>query len=345
VALVALVATVGALGLGGGGNPSGPAVPRSGTTVRVTRQTLTQTGTVDGSLGYGPEIPVAVKTTGTLTWLPAAGSTVGRGGVLMRIDDRPVTLMLGDLPMYRRLSDTPAESATGHDVKQFETNLAALGYTGFTVDDTYTAQTVQAVKRWQKDLGLPQTGAVEVGDVYYAAGLVRIARGLLRVGAATGGDVLTYTGTGRVVTVNAPVSALGWATAGAAVDIVLPDGKAVPATVTSVSSTATAPPAGDAGGGSPPPTVPVVVTATDPAALGQLDSAPVSVRYVIQQRENVLAVPVAALVALAEGGFGLEEVQNGGSHFVAVETGLFADGMVEVRGADLAEGATVRVPE
>jgi hypothetical protein len=91
--------------------------------------------------------------------------------------------------------------------------------------------------------------------------------------------------------------------------------------------------------------VPVVVTATDPAALGQLDSAPVSVRYVIQQRENVLAVPVAALVALAEGGFGLEEVQNGGSHFVAVETGLFADGMVEVRGADLAEGATVRVPE
>ena len=59
---------------------------------------------------------------------------------------------------------------------------------------------------------------------------------------------------------------------------------------------------------------------------------------------DVLTVPVAALVALAEGGYGLQVVDGATSRFVAVETGLFASGRVEVSGAGVAEGATVGMP-
>jgi hypothetical protein len=59
----------------------------------------------------------------------------------------------------------------------------------------------------------------------------------------------------------------------------------------------------------------------------------------------VLAVPVTALVALAEGGYGVEVVDSRGSRLVGVEIGMFsdADDLVEVTG-DLDEGDEVVVP-
>ena len=50
------------------------------------------------------------------------------------------------------------------------------------------------------------------------------------------------------------------------------------------------------------------------------------------ERKDVLTVPVAALVVLREGGYGVEVVDGGTSRYVAVKTGLFADGRVEVTG-------------
>jgi hypothetical protein len=61
----------------------------------------------------------------------------------------------------------------------------------------------------------------------------------------------------------------------------------------------------------------------------------------------VLAVPVDALVALAGGGYAVEEVTSDGSHqLVAVTPGLFDDaqGLVEVSGKGLAAGQRVVVP-
>jgi multidrug efflux system membrane fusion protein len=54
----------------------------------------------------------------------------------------------------------------------------------------------------------------------------------------------------------------------------------------------------------------------------------------------VLTVPIGALVALAEGGFGLQ-VLDGTSHYIGVTTGLFANGKVEVCGDGVGEGMTV----
>ncbi len=389
VVVVAAVAVVGALGLGGGGEDEGSgAPPRAGSTVPVTRATLTERTEVDGQLGYGTEIPVPVKATGTVTWLPEPGTVAERGDTLLRVDDRPVVLLYGTLPMYRDLGPTATESETtppttqgdatdgkaaasgpsasptptgagtaaagagtaapaeltGMDVLQFETNLAALGYTGFTVDERFSARTAQAVKRWQKSLGLPETGTVGVGDVLYSAGRVRIGQPGVRLGDAVGENTLTYTGTARKVVVNASAADAAWAVRGTAVRIGLPDGKSVQGQVASVGRRVTAPEGGtgEDGSGQGTATLPVTITIKDQKSVGRLESGPVTVEYVGREVKDVLTVPVAALVALAEGGHGLETTDG---TFVAVKTGLFADGRVEVSGPAVREGLKVRIPE
>ncbi|MEU5888063.1 peptidoglycan-binding protein [Streptomyces sp. NPDC047461] len=364
--VVTAVAVVGALGLGGG-EEEGPGTPsRAGSVVPVTRATLTERTRVDGRLGYGTEIPLPVRATGTVTWLPEQGATVRRGGALLRVDDRPVVLLYGRLPMYRDLGltttpdTTDTESTetagsgadgeraaptelTGMDVLQFETNLAALGHTGFTVDETFTAKTAQAVERWQKSLGLPETGTVGIGDVVYSTGRVRIGRPGVRLGGAAGENTLTCTGTARKVVVDASAADVAWAVRGTGVRVRLPDGKTVKGEVASVGKQAAAPEGGGEGdpeqGGA---TVPVTVTIRDQKSVGRLESGPVTVEYVGREAKDVLAVPVAALVALAEGGHGLETEQG---RFVAVRTGLFADGKVEVSGPAVRGGMKVRIPE
>ena len=109
-------------------------------TAKVTRTTLVETKTVPGTLGYGDPVPVSAAERGTLTWIAPAGSTVKRGEPLFKIDERPAVAFYGSLPLYRTLRD----GTTGADVRQLERNLAALGYTGFTVDDTYTWATAPA---------------------------------------------------------------------------------------------------------------------------------------------------------------------------------------------------------
>ncbi|WP_229348518.1 peptidoglycan-binding protein [Streptomyces sp. UNOB3_S3] len=388
VAVVATVTLVGALGFGGGKDKH-PGVPsRAGSFVPVTRATVTERTKVDGQLGYGAEVPLLVKATGTVTWLPEQGTLVERGGVLLRVNDRPVVLLYGSLPMYRDLRPASRDSGRhqeadqgagkerqdgaagaaagsspapggaeggasstgagalgevkGSDVLQFQTNLAALGFTGFAVDGMFTAGTAQAVRRWQKSLGLPQTGTVGVGDVFYSAGKVRIGHAGVRLGAPVGENALTYTGTARNVVVNASAADASWAVRGAPVRVQLPDGASVRGEVESVGKQVTAPEKGEGGSGQVPTTVPVSVTIRDQKSLGRLESGPVTVEYVGREAKGVLTVPVAALVALAEGGHGLETADG---TFVAVKTGLFADGRVEVSGPSVREGLKVRVPE
>jgi multidrug efflux pump subunit AcrA (membrane-fusion protein) len=73
----------------------------------------------------------------------------------------------------------------------------------------------------------------------------------------------------------------------------------------------------------------------------------VKVDFVKERKPGVLAVPVTALVALAEGGYAVEvsDPATNATQLVKVTTGLFAGGQVEVTGAGLHEGQRVVVPE
>jgi multidrug efflux pump subunit AcrA (membrane-fusion protein) len=80
------------------------------------------------------------------------------------------------------------------------------------------------------------------------------------------------------------------------------------------------------------------------SAVESMGTAAVTVAFTAGQRPNVLAVPVTALLALAEGGYGVQVVDGTTTRIVAVQTGLFADGKVEITGNGLEAGMKVAVP-
>lgn len=305
-------------------------------TAIVQRQTLVDTESADGELGYGDTTAHASRLSGTVTALAAEGATVTRGRALYRIDDDPVVLLYGALPAYRTLSS----GDTGRDVKQFEKNLWALGYRGFTVDRTYTSATASAVRDWQEDLGIAETGTADPARIVLAPGAVRVGSRSAAPGDAArpGTALLETTGTGRVAAVQLDITDQRLARKGAAVRVTLPNGKEVRGTIRGVETVVT--PAEGSKEASTSLTV-TIGFATSPTGL---DRAAVSVAFTASQRPDVLTVPVAALLALAEGGYGVQIVEDGGTRIAAVETGLFADGRVEVSGAGVAAGTTVGVP-
>jgi peptidoglycan hydrolase-like protein with peptidoglycan-binding domain len=334
----------------GSAAPAGSQAKLPPATAAVTRMTLVETKTVSGTLGYGETVPVGAVGAGTVTWIAAVGSTVRRGEPLFKIDERPMVALYGAVPLYRPLR----AGLVGVDVKQLEENLSGLGYTGFTVDDNFTASTAAAVRAWQNSLGLPATGAVEPGQVVVTPGQVRIAAHAARVGAPAGrGDgavtVLSYTGTTRLVTVELKVADQALAAAGGKVTVTIPGGTRVDGTITKVgtaaatSKAATEAPPGDGAAVAADARIAVIVDIADQQALGTLEAAPADVDFVSQKRERVLTVPVAALLALPDGGYGVEVVDGGTTRIVAVKTGLFAAGRVEINGDGIEEGMKVGV--
>jgi peptidoglycan hydrolase-like protein with peptidoglycan-binding domain len=337
-----------------GKEPANPALPPA--TAKVTRTTLVETKTVSGTLGYGDPAPIGAAGTGTLTWIAPVGSTVKRGEPLFKVDERPVVALYGSLPLYRTLR----AGREGADVQQLEQNLAALGRTGFTVDDAYTAATADAVRAWQADLDLPETGTLEPGQVVFTRRAVRIAERTARVGDTIGGrsaeggaSVLSYTGTTRRVTVELEVADRALAAEGRTVTVKVPGRRAVKGKISRVGTVLTAQDATPDEGTTPEGTSPaasdarleVTVTVADQKAFGSLDAAPLDVDLVSEEREDVLAVPVAALLALPIGGFGVQIVDGETTRIVAVKTGMFAAGQVEVSGKGVAEGVAVGVPK
>ena len=175
VLAVAAVLAVLLLGSGSGGHHGAETgVPTGDTTASVTRRTLSESSTVDGTLGYGSTLELYDRVGGTFTWLPSVGDVIARGGTLWRIDDLPVVLMYGSVPAYRTLEESVGD---GPDVTELNENLIDLGfdpYGAISDEESFGEATAAAVKRWQKAEGLPETGEVELGRVVFAPGARRV---------------------------------------------------------------------------------------------------------------------------------------------------------------------------
>jgi peptidoglycan hydrolase-like protein with peptidoglycan-binding domain len=153
---------------------SGTGVPAGDTTAEVTRRTLTESSTVDGTLGYGSTLELYDRLSGTFTWLPAVGAVIARGGTLWRVNNEPVALMYGPVPAYRTLKEGVSK---GPDVVELNQNLTALGYDPYgaiTGDEVFGEATAAAVRRWQKAEGLSETGEAELGRIIFAPGARRV---------------------------------------------------------------------------------------------------------------------------------------------------------------------------
>lgn len=364
VLLVAAVAVVGGLGLGGRPQ-SAPTTRVSDATTRVTRCTLTRADSFGGSVGYGTARPMPIQASGTITWLPDPGTVVHQGQQLIRVDDRPVILLYGRIPQYRALhpprprpdtaagptsstrdmtdgsashreASRPLTAQHGHDVHQFTTALRHLGYRDVDPGPDYTTRTADVVRRWQADLGEQPTGSVELGDIFYAHGPVRVVPSAgAQVGTPMTPDTLTSTGRTLLVRGEADLD-VSWAEVGQHVQVTSADG-----TVSVAGDISSTRPRVSADGRS------LTAVSVRSARIGALrdQAGKVTISHVEARHVNVLCVPIAALVALAEGGYGLQPAHAAPDTYEPVHTGLFADGRVEVSGPGVDVGATVLMPE
>lgn len=377
--LTAGVVGVSLAGVRSGGKPSGAAAsgaPRV-STVAVVRTDLSSTLSLNGTLGYGRTVSVKGGKDGLVTQLPAVGAKVSRGRSLYRLDDRPVPVFYGTTPLFRPL-DT--RGLMGRDVKVVADNLRALGYdigaqpasgswvaqrqepTGAASaspssspsaspspspspsyvrvkpgERVLTASLIAAVGRWQTQVGMPSTGVLGAGDVVVLPGEVRVGAVQAQPGDPATGTLMSVTGTAKSVSVPLDATDVDSIQQGDKATVTLPDNSEAHGTVSAVSTDAqAADQAGGDSGGTPQLVVTVSLDST--AALRRLNSAPVKVQFTGQTKKGVLAVPVGALLALSGGGYAL---QLPGGRLLAVETGMFAKGLVEVSGTGITAGTKV----
>ncbi len=312
-------------------------------TVQVRRMNLSATEEVSGTLGYVTAPSLIDRVAGTYTSMPPEGAIVAPGESLFAVDGQPVTLLAGSLPAWR--SFTPGMT-DGFDVGELQRALqrdGARDANTVPVDGHYGARTIVAVRAWRARHGLPAANDLPFGSIVFMPEPVRVGRHTSEIGdpAQPGTAPYATTGTTRVVAVELDVARLGTTRAGQAVQIGLASGRTISGRVTAVGRVAHVP-AGSAPDNGARPAVTVSVEPLGASPVDEPDEEPVTVGLVSATRAGVLAVPVTALLALAEGGYGVEVVTGQGRHtIIAVEPGLFADTMVEIRGQGITDATTV----
>ena len=361
-----VAATTVALASGGGSaTASGPAGGIA--TAAVIRATVASRQQVSGTLERaGAYTLVDQQPAGTLSELPSPGTVIGRGQALYRVDGQPVRLLYGSQVAWRTLAPGDTDGA---DVRQLKRNLVALGFTAhgaLTVDDHFDWATAIAIEEWQHALGMPQTGFLPWGSVAFLPGAVDVTaqRAVPGSPAQPGTPVLDLSSTHLVVSVPLDPSLRQLVHVGDRVQIQLPEGQTTAGRVSQIGAETTgadaqvaAPASASASGpeqgpGNPsapgssgvPASVPVTVSLDRPLDARGLDQVPVEVGITDTVHRNVLAVPVNALLALANGGYAVAVEDHGTRSLIAVTPGIFDGNQVEVSSSRLQPGMLVEVP-
>lgn len=329
-------------------------------TESVVREDLHGSVNVAGTLHYADSHQLRAGYDGIVTQLPEPGTQISAGAQLYQVGDDPAYLMRGATPAWRDFEDG---MSNGQDVQQLEQSLKDLGYFADEPDERFDAQTISAIRNWQDAVGLTRSGRLQLGRIIFAPADLRVGTLSTRVGDRVTLDTSLFSVSSmqQVVDANVSLAQQDLAEKGREVTIQLPDGSTTPGTISSVGTPvergagngqdsqadgqgSQANQAGPAAGNKER-ILPITVTPSDPEATSTLQEASVTVALPSQTRENVLTVPVNALLALTPTQFGVEIAREDGSFSqIPVETGLFAAGRVEVSGDDLAEGQHVVVP-
>ncbi len=346
-------AICGVVVMSGAEQPTAAAGAPAADTVAVERGELSAMVSQGGTLTYrarsdGSPYPVVNQARGVYTDLPDSGDKVACGGVLYRVDDRPVVLLCGAVPAYRALH----VGSKGRDVRQLNRNLHRLGYdagAGVRIDpgdNVFTSSTEQALRVLQRRKGVGMTGRLATDDAVFLPVAVRIAKVTGQVGgsARPGAPLLSATSDTLQVQVSLDPSQQGEVRKGDRAQVTLPGNTPVTGRVAGFGRVAQTP-AGQ-GGLAADATIRTFIRLDDPARAGGLDRAPVQVDITTKGVHDALSVPVTALVGRSGGGFAVEVARSGGRReLVAVRLGLFdtGGGRVQVEG-DLRAGDAVVVP-
>ena len=323
------------------GSESAPEKPDLGTTA-VIRTDLVERRSFEASLEFADRRILAAVLPGTVTGLPAGGEVLGVGDTFIELDGAPVVILRGGRPMWRPMFDGVA----GADVLQLEQNLAELGFLTdgdepVEPDDEFDDVTADAVEAWRAEVGLDDDTQVELGRVLFVEEPIRIGEVLASEGDLVGAGVpmIEVTAPDQDVVLQLPVDDRDLVAVGDTVVVVLPGDVETTGSVREVSRIVSQVP----GPVEPSDVVEVTIDLDEPGLAGDIDRAPVDVELESGRAEGVLAVPVNALLALADGGYAVQVMDGEDRVLVGVEIGTFLDTLVEVEG-DLSEGDIVVVP-
>lgn len=309
----------------------------------VQRRTLEESTEANGSAGFGAARQVNSTGDGIVTQAPEPGDVLDPGDVLLRVAQRPIVLVEGATPMYRELRRTQSGErdaagdrigdTTGADVEQLQDYLIGLGLDGdgdvAAEHGTFGRATERAVEQWQRFVGHPATGKVDSSQIVFVPASIRIETAPL-VGAEF--DDPTVTDVDPKVTADVTGQQRSHFPLGQPVAIEFAD-RTITGTVTDVDRRA---------GADGSTQFRVEITPDGGSDVEGVDAdatAKLTARRVVA--EEVLTVPVRALVALAEGGWAVQLDGPSGPRLTAVELGAVVDGFAEVAGLD--EGAEVLV--
>ncbi len=312
------------------------------------------------ALGYDPHNTLRVDTTSSeettqviFNWQRDVGATIDGivhlGEMVFLPGPAQVLDILatpGDQSGGNIMTIVTGEPTSGADVLQLEEALIALGYDAngaLDADGVYTPETTQAILDFQENTGLEIDGIINLGEIIFLPSEVRIKNQIASKGsnASAGSDILGISLSEKTVQVDLPADEQGTLSVGDAVTIEMPDNTEVPAFVIFISQTAIS-----GQNEWDPATFEVRIAFDDPGVAAGLDEAPVDVIVVSNSVEDVLAVPVSALVALLEGGYAVEVLrENGQIELIAVEVGFFStNNMIEITSGALEPGDQVVVP-
>ncbi len=287
---------------------------------------------------------------GIVTGLPAAGTEIKEGEILLTVSGRPVFLLGGAQPSYRDLGP----GIVGEDVRQLEAALSRLGFEPGPIDGRFDAATAAAVARLYRGGGFepvlateddlkairPLAAALVAGsraeagvqlpadEVIFAGNPpVRVAEVTVAVGDERANPLMTVTDAVVAIDGALPLDEARLVTAGMPVQIDEPDLGIAETGV--VSRVAEAP--GTDGVDGFHVYFEVVVDGAPAAIVG----ASVRLTAPIETtRGEVLAVPVSALSLAADGSTRVEKVVGESVVVVVVDPGLSAAGFVEVTPRD-----------
>ena len=315
----------------------------TGATDEITRGDLQGETSATGTLRFSDSHALRSGFEGVVTWLPAAGTVIHAGDRLYEIGDDSAYLMRGSIPAWRTFEP---DMSKGSDVQQLQSALQAMGYFSLEPDGTFGWWTTKAIKAWQKDVGLEQNGTLPLGRIVFATDDLRVGSIKSRVGdrAASDGELYDVTSTAQVVEVNIKLADQQLGVVGNKVTLHLPGAVDTTGTITSVGTPTEKSGSGDSK--EKERVIPVTIKPDDASVTESFQEVSVTVGLPSEKRENVLSVPVGALVALSPEQFGVEVVQDDNTtQRVPVTTGMFAAGRVEISGEGLAEGQRVVVPQ
>ncbi len=326
--------------------------PELGSTA-IVRTDLVERETFGGVLRFADPQIVTTSMSGTVTRVREVGTLLDRGDTVVEIDGQPVLVLYGDRPMWRTLTlvGLDGNDIVGPDVEQLERNLFELGYpllreedeelpTLSAPDELFDDDTIRLIQDWREDIGLAAADSVEFGRIVYLSDTARVARVLAGEGSLVGpgSPILEVSTTAQEIYLRLPVDKRDLIEVGGAVRVTLPNDIVVAATVTSIGTLVSY------FDEDSPGVIDVSISLDDPSLGAEFDESPVDVEIVANEVIDVLAVPVNALLALAEGGYALEVQRNGTSSLIEIETGIYVDGLVEVRG-EIVVGDIVVVPK